>query len=245
MAILGDQIVARLLDEIIAGQYAPGSPLPSEPELARREGVSRLTIREALKVLREKSVVDVQRGRGTFVTERAQWNPLDPVVLKALSSTPGALSDHIIELYEARQLVETGTAELAAMRRTEDDVEAMAVALQRGRESVEDLEAFVQADLDFHDAIMRGVGNVVVAFLFDPIVTLLRDARRATSVDPDARARAIVAHERILEAIRDRSPERARWAMHEHLVEGKKDFRASHPDARTPRTGGDTPWGPA
>jgi GntR family transcriptional regulator, transcriptional repressor for pyruvate dehydrogenase complex len=234
LAILGDQIAARLLDEIVAGIYAPGSPLPSEAELARREGVSRLTIREALKVLREKSVVDVQRGRGSFVNERSQWNPIDPVVLKALSSSPDAFEAHVMELYEARRLVETGTAELAAIRRSEGDVEAMQAALDRGRESIDDLKAFVQADLDFHNAIMHGVGNAVLGVLFDPIVTLLRDARRETSRDRGARERAIIAHQRILDAIRERRPERARWAMHEHLAEGVADFGATHPQAPAP-----------
>lgn len=231
MEILSDQIAARLLTEIVQSRYPPGAMLPSEGELAKREGVSRLTIREALKVLREKSVIEVQRGRGSLVTARDTWNPLDAAILRAVMSDREGFVEHMLRLYEVRQLVEVGTAELAAMRRTESQLAAIDSALTRSRLDRDDLELSIAADLEFHQAVMRAAGNPALARMFAPLEEALQEGRRRTSQELGARDRAIEAHERILEAIRTRSPERARWAMHEHLVEGVADLRANLEDA--------------
>lgn len=227
MEILSDQIAARLLTEIVQGRYPPGAMLPSEGDLAKREGVSRLTIREALKVLREKSVIEVQRGRGSVVTARDSWNPLDAAVLRAVMSDQADFVAHMLRLYEVRQLVEVGTAELAAMRRTETQLAAIESAQARSCAGRDDLEQSIAADLEFHQAVMRAAGNPALARMFEPLEEVLQAGRRRTSQDIDARDRAIEAHDRILEAIRSRSPERARWAMHEHLVEGVTHLRAN------------------
>jgi GntR family transcriptional repressor for pyruvate dehydrogenase complex len=235
---LGDQIAARLLDEIIDGRYPPGTPLPPEWELADREGASRLTIREAVRILRQKNVVTVVRGRGTFVQPRQSWSPLDPAVLGALARSPDALTERLQALLEARALVEVGVAELAAARRDERDLAAMVAALEAMREAEDDLDAFVAADLSFHDAVMGAAGNPVVAALFDPIALLLRDTRRRTSRDPVARGHAVRAHERILAAIERRDPVQAAGAMRDHLTETGEDFaarRASLPARRSRR----------
>ena len=162
MEILSDQIAARLLTEIVQGQYPPGAMLPSEGDLAKREGVSRLTIREALKVLREKSVIEVQRGRGSVVTARDTWNPLDAGVLRAIMTDQADFVAHMLRLYEVRQLVEVGTAELAAMRRTETQLAAIESAQSRTRACRDDLEQSIAADLEFHQAVMREIGRAHV-----------------------------------------------------------------------------------
>ena len=244
---LGDQIAARLLDEIVAGRYPPGSALPPEWELARREGASRLTVREAVRVLRQKNVVTVVRGRGTFVQPRERWSPLDPTVLNALVRDPDALTGQVRTLLEARALVEVGVAELAAARRSEADLAAVAEALAEMRQASGlhpvhgavaelDLDAYVAADLAYHDAIMEAAGNPVIAALFDPIAVLLRDTRRQTSGDRVAREHALAAHERILAAIERRDPAAAARAMREHLVQTGEDFAAWQRDQRSART---------
>jgi DNA-binding FadR family transcriptional regulator len=223
---LGDQIAARLLDEIVDGRYPPGSPLPPEWELAEREGASRLTIREAVRILRQKSVVAVVRGRGTFVQPRQRWSPLDPAVLGALARSPDALTERVQALLEARALVEVGVAELAAARRSDEDLAAMAEAVAAMRDADGDVDAFAAADLAFHDAVMAAAGNPVISALFDPIALLLRDTRRQTSRDPVARGHALRAHERILAAIERRDPVQAAGAMRDHLTETGEDFAA-------------------
>lgn len=236
---LGDQIAARLLDEIVDGRYQPGTALPPEWELAEREGASRLTIREAVRVLRQKNVVAVVRGRGTFVQPRQHWSPLDPTVLGALARNPDGLTERLQALLEARALVEVGVAELAAARRSEQDVVDMtgAVSVMREADEAGDVDTFAAADLDFHGALMTAAGNPVIAALFDPIAALLRDTRRQTSRDPIARGHAVRAHERILVAIERRDPVQAAGAMRDHLTETGEDFAARRAvvPARRPR----------
>ena len=221
---LGDQIAGRLLREIVEGAYPPGTPLPPEWELAEREGASRLTIREAIHVLRQKSVVRIVRGRGTFVQPRERWSPLDPVVLGALAHDPEGISAQIHTLLEARTLVEVGAAELAAARRGDDDLAAMTGAIGRMRAAGEDVDAFVEADLAFHEAVMAAAGNAVIAALYGPITKLLYDTRLRTSRDVVAREHALAAHERVLSAITRRSPGQAAWAMRDHLAQTGEDF---------------------
>lgn len=243
---LGDQIAARLLDEIIDGAYPPGTALPPEWELADREGASRLTVREAVRILRQKNVLAVVRGRGTFVRPQSHWSPLDPAVLGALARQPDALTERLEALLEARSLVEVGVAELAAARRSEDDLAGMVSALARMRAvagldgTALDLDAYVAADLAFHDAVMAAAGNIVIAALFDPITALLRDSRRQTSRDRISREHALRAHDRILAAIQRRDPAAAARAMREHLAETGEDFvagRRASTGNGSPRTG--------
>ncbi|CAA9445042.1 MAG: hypothetical protein AVDCRST_MAG01-01-3993 [uncultured Rubrobacteraceae bacterium] len=221
---LVDQLVGDLVDDIVRGVFPPGSVLPSETVLAERAEVSRLTVREAITVLRTKRVLEVKHGRGTFVNSISHWSPFDPTLLVARSGDAvgaGALPKKLIE---ARRLVEVGVAELAAARRSEGDLEAITEALERMKQSGDDIDAIAESDIDFHQAIMAAAGNAFIAALFDPIRQLVWAARRQTKGYPQIRARAIEAHTRILRTIRDRDPESARWAMHDHLTQTEEDL---------------------
>lgn len=221
---LVDQLVGDLVDDIVSGIFPPGSVLPSESELAERADVSRLTVREAITVLRTKRVLEVKHGRGTFVNPISHWSPFDPTLLAARSVDAvgaGALPKKLIE---ARRLVEVGVAELAAARRSAGDLEALAQALERMKKAEDDVDAIAKADIEFHQAIMAAAGNAFIAALFDPIRQLVWAARRQTKGYPRMRVRAIAAHTRILRAIRDKDPESARWAMNDHLIQTEEDL---------------------
>lgn len=221
---LVDQLVGDLVDDIVSGVFPPGSVLPSEGELAERADVSRLTVREAITVLRTKRVLEVKHGRGTFVNPISHWSPFDPTLLAARSVDAvgaGALPKKLIE---ARRLVEVGVAELAAARRSAGDLEALGQALERMKKAEDDVDAIAEADIEFHQAIMAAAGNAFIAALFDPIRQLVWAARRQTKGYPQMRVRAISAHTRILRAIRDKDPESARWAMNDHLIQTEEDL---------------------
>jgi len=221
---LVDQLVGDLVDDIVSGVFPPGSVLPSEAELAERAEVSRLTVREAITVLRTKRVLEVKHGRGTFVNPISHWSPFDPTLLAARSGDAvgaGALPKKLIE---ARRLVEVGVVELAAARRSKGDLEALADALERMKQAGDDVDAIAEADIEFHQAIMAAAGNAFIAALFDPIRQLVWAARRQTKGYPQIRARAIAAHTRILRTIRDKDPESARWAMNDHLIQTEEDL---------------------
>ncbi len=243
---LGEELANELLVEIVAGRFLPGEPLPTELQLAEQAGVSRLTVREAVGLLRQKGVVEVRRGRGTYVRPQADWSPLDPSVLEARASQGDGL-DSVEHLLEARRLVEVGVAELAAARRDDGDLARLETALATMRAAGPDVELFVEGDLAFHAALMAAAGNPVVAALFSPVGELLEQSRRTTSQRAADRADAIAAHEEILDAVRRRDPGRARTAMSDHLVETETSARRMRPASarRARRTGRATAAGAA
>ncbi len=223
---LSDEIAERLLDTVIEGDHPPGSMLPPEGELAVQYGASRLTIREAVKVLRSQSVVRVVRGRGTFVNPPDRWTALDPMIRAATAAprtTGGVVSERLIE---ARRMIEIGAVELAARRRAEEDLDELRRLLDEMRKAAaaRDTEMFVDADIAFHDVVMRAAGNAFIPLLFEPFGRLLIEGRRETSAIPEIREHAIAHHVLILEALETGDPDNARRAMHAHMAQTADDL---------------------
>jgi GntR family transcriptional repressor for pyruvate dehydrogenase complex len=214
---LADQVAEHLVDAIVRGDHPPGSRLPPEDKLSVLAGVRRLTVREAIKALRMKGVVRVEQGRGTFVNPPSRWAPLDPTLLAARTANVHDAGELARKLTEARALVEVGVAELAAERRSMADLRALEDELAAMHASFEDVEAFSQADIAFHAALMTAGDNPFVAALFEPLAALLRQVRRETSRSRSAREKAIAWHTRILEAVRAGARDEARAAMEEHM----------------------------
>ena len=119
---LGEELADKLVNEVLNGSYPPNSLLPSETELAERYGLSRLTVREAIKSLRAQAVVRVEQGRGTFVNPAEQWSVLDPELLIARSMQDSDRLELPRKFLEARRVVEVAVAELASQRRTAEDL---------------------------------------------------------------------------------------------------------------------------
>jgi len=216
---LPDQLVKRVISAVADGEHPPGSRLPPEDVLARRYHVSRLTLREGVKVLRDKGVLRVEHGRGTFVNPPGEWSVLDPALLAARSAVEAETGLLAVKLTEARRVVEVGAAELAAARRTDEDLARMDAAIARMRESdrCDDVSGFSVADVAFHDALNRAADNPFLSALFQPIATLVYEVRRRTSAAPQQRVVAIAEHERILEAVAAGDPARAWAAASDHL----------------------------
>lgn len=227
---LSEEIAERLLTSVIDGHFPPGAALPPEGVLAEEYGASRLTVREAVKVLRSQNVVRVDRGRGTYVNAPDQWTALEPMIRAAATSPiSGSHSGSSVseELIEARELIEVGAARLAASRRGESDLAELAAALDKMRTAAdaEDTDAFVHADIAFHQVIMRASGNAFVPLLFEPFGRLLTDARRETSAVPEIRRNALAHHEALLGALRAGDPDRAGRAMEGHIAQTAADLR--------------------
>jgi GntR family transcriptional regulator, transcriptional repressor for pyruvate dehydrogenase complex len=219
---LPDQVVGQLLAAVSGGQHPPGSQLPPEAELAARANVSRLTLREAVKILRDKGVLRVQHGRGTFVNPPELWSPLDPELLASRSALEGAASGLFAQqLMEARTVVELGIARLAAQRRTDEDLARMrdtVAAMQAGHDSG-DLPGYTAADRSFHEALLLAARNPFLAALFEPIRTLVEQVRVTTACDVTMREKAIAAHTRILEAVTAGDERAATGEMWAHVEE--------------------------
>lgn len=223
---LADGIAERLFEEIIAGHLTPKEPLPAEGELAATHGVSRLTIREAIRILRTQNVVRIRRGRGTEVNPPEQWTSIEAIVRASAGPTgQGGLVPE--RLLEARRMIEIGAVQLAAERRTDADLADLAERLEgmKAASTDHDVARFVDNDISFHDVIMRASGNVFVPLLFRTFGPLLIEARRQTSAVPEIQKNAIEQHGNIIRALTAGDPEEARLAMEEHMLQTQRDLR--------------------
>jgi GntR family transcriptional repressor for pyruvate dehydrogenase complex len=210
---LYELIVQQVEESILKGQLKPGDQLPAERDLAQRFGVSRTAVREAVKALREKGLVEAYSGRGTFVTDgttHAIRHSLD--LLIRINQQEGWT--HLAEL---RYILEPEIAALAAPRIEEQLLSTMREAVAAMERSLHDPEAYVEADLDFHLALAEAAGNPLVLSLLDSIVGLLREQRSRIFNVEGGPERGQFHHKRILAAVEARNAEAARETMRDHL----------------------------
>jgi GntR family transcriptional repressor for pyruvate dehydrogenase complex len=226
-------VADELLDRIIAGEFPPGASVPGELELSAKHEVSRMTVREAMKTLEAQRILSVERGRGTFVNPLNRWASLE-AVLRAASEGKNDASA-AIQLIELRRMLETGACELAAGRINDADIRTLhaQVAAMRKAHSVNDVAAFVEADLAFHDLILHASENVFVAVLFEPLHRVLEKRRTQTSKFREIQEHAIGHHQAIAEALESRDPVRSRNAMDAHMQQTLDDLKSYVLEAQT------------
>ncbi|QLH20932.1 FadR/GntR family transcriptional regulator [Streptomyces sp. Rer75] len=198
---LADQVIAQLRAQITSGEWPVGSRIPTEPELVEQLGVARNTVREAVRALAHNGLLDIRQGSGTYVLATSE---LAGVMHRRFAS---ADPRHVAEL---RSALETKAAQLAAERRTEQDVKQIDAQLDRRERAWEsgDADAFVEADATLHMAIVAAAHNDVLAALYADLGAVVRDFLRADVAD-DMSPEAYVDHARLVEAIRQRDGERA------------------------------------
>ncbi|MBJ6987574.1 MULTISPECIES: FadR/GntR family transcriptional regulator [unclassified Devosia] len=223
--------VARDLADMILTQMVPGASLPSEAELATRYGVSRLTIREAVKLLAGRGLLDLARGRRAVVRE-----PDGSVFADFLTAILHNDSKGLFDLVEVRFSLEMQSATLAAKRVNRAGLTAIETTLERMRQSAAsdspDAEAdFHNADIAFHEAIALASGNRVLGYLFEAMSGPLRNGVRISRHGQAARGHTIQdtinAHQLILDAIRSGNGRAAGEAMRVHLKDTESDIRAA------------------
>jgi GntR family transcriptional regulator, galactonate operon transcriptional repressor len=202
----GGKVHGSVLDtlgsRILGGHYQPGEILPREDELASQLGVSRTSLREAVKVLGAKGLVETRQRVGARVRPRGDWHLLDPAVL---SWHPDIRRDTqlLSGLLEARRIIEPAAAELAAMRASAADLALIENAyLAMERSIPDDLEGCCAADLAFHVSIIAASGNVVLKGLSGTIEAALGAAFLITNPLMSAQSRALAAHREVVERIR-------------------------------------------
>ncbi|MCX7622323.1 MAG: FadR family transcriptional regulator [Thermomicrobium sp.] len=224
-ARLHQRVVEELLKQIVGGALPPGTTLPSEPELARQFGVSRIVIREAIRILVEKGLVAVRHGSGMWVQPPEQWDQLDPMILlEQIRSQrdPRRLE----ELLELRSILEVAAAELATLRRTPEQVARLQDLLERMRAAVADPAAYGNLDQAFHQAIAEAAGNRLLGEARQPLGEVLATAWLLTGRAPERLARAQQEHEELYAAIAAGDPFAARQAMQRHLEQEAEAIRS-------------------
>ncbi len=213
---LPEKIISEIKSLIDSGQLAPGSRLPSERDFAAMLGVSRPSLREALKALSVLGIVVNRQGEGNFLADNNQDWPTEPLSL-FFSFSKGALHD----IYEARKGVEKQTVELAAQRWTPGDIEAMETALANMRESLDDVDRFFEYDLKFHMAIASATRNTVIMDFMDKILRIsftTRDTlwKAADQVETHLKS-DLEKHEVLLNLIKSRKSKEASDHTDRHL----------------------------
>lgn len=228
-ASVHDTVVTVLGSRILGGEYRPGDTLPREEELCDMLGVSRTSVREAVKVLSAKGLVEARRRAGVRVLPRDNWRLLDPIVL---GWHPAIQDDKelVSGLLEARRIFEPAAAELAARRATAADLAAIERAVIGMRDNIpHNLDAVCQADLSFHRGVIVASHNVVLKGLVGVLEVALRATFFVTNANPlmEAQSRALSAHLAVLEAIRIRDTAGARTAMNRLLDIAAADLHAN------------------
>jgi GntR family transcriptional repressor for pyruvate dehydrogenase complex len=204
-------LAQRLLGLIASGEIGGGEPLPSERELVERYGVGRSSVREALRTLESKGLIH-QRGKGRFVAAEPQA-PLNSSLQVMLELQEVDRN----ELFEVRSVLEGETAAFAAVRRTDEDVRAIAETIETMAASLDSAENYIDADLQFHIAIARASRNRIALHMMHAIRDVLRRWLLTLYSIPDGPQSSVAHHRRILEAIVAQDPEAARARMHDHL----------------------------
>ncbi|MGY1836512.1 FadR/GntR family transcriptional regulator [Blastococcus sp. SYSU DS0510] len=220
------EVVAEgLLDLVLDGTFPIGGVLPSEAELAARFGVSRLTVREAIRSLASTRVIHVRQGRSSVVNPTAEWSPLDGRLLAARGRLEGDPLLLPMRLLEARRAVEIAMAELAAQRRRDSHLERLAAwhdAMERAH-AEGDAAGASESDLAFHALLFEAADNVFLEALFEPLASVLATLRRKTSSVPEIRSHALECHAAILRAVVAGDAVAAGEAMRAHLVQTEAD----------------------
>lgn len=214
---VSDQLAEHLKEQILAGRLPPGAKLPSTRELSDRYAVGRSTVREALSALKAMGLIETRHGEGSFVCRFSAERV-------ALPRFEGLLADAraVAELLEARKVLETGNAALAAEKRTDEDLRAFEDVLARMERSIGDEGESERADLAFHRLLAEATHNALIVRMFETfsaqLETAIREIRRLQMyANPKVSERLYREHRDIFEAVRAGHPERAVRAMRRHL----------------------------
>jgi len=213
-----EDIAAQIRRHVVDGRLRPGDQLPSERVLAARFQVSRASLREAIRTLESTGLVQIRSGNGTYVASK-----LD-VVLSPWRSGTNQEHDAARAAFEARKILEPSIAALAAARATDADIRRMVSVLARQARHVASGDTGMEWDTAFHSLLARSTKNGLLRKLNEAIVDGLRETRERSLHAPGRPVRSLAGHRRILDAIRARSPGRARRAMLRHLQDIERNI---------------------
>ena len=211
-------VAERLLAEIRARNLKPGDTLPPERELVASYGVGRSSVREALRMLESRGLIE-SRGNGAFSVAH-YLRPLD----QSLDFLVAVDEASYAELFEVRRILEGEAAALAAARRTKAELGQMAESVDAMEQGLDSEERFILADLRFHLLVAAATRNRLVSHLMHAIRTLLHRSLASSYQVPGSPERAVGMHRLILAAIEAKQPEDARRLMREHVARVERDI---------------------
>lgn len=218
---LHGQVVEQMGVRIVGGSYPTGAPLYSE-QLEREFDVSKTVVREALKVLAAKGLVESRQKRGTVIRPRGEWNLLDGDVLRWQGHEPPNFV-FLENLAEVRGMVEPAAARLAAGRRTDDDLAQLESALDAMAAAKHDPDAMVDADLRFHRALLDAAHNEVLSRM-EVILAAGLQVRDRFVHHGEYGSDPMPAHRALLDAVREGDADRAGVTVEALLAQAAADL---------------------
>jgi GntR family transcriptional regulator, transcriptional repressor for pyruvate dehydrogenase complex len=209
---LAEEIADRIRVLILDGTFPTGRPMPGERILAERFGVSRGSIRDAMRMLETIGLLDARHGQGTFPRE------LDVTRLVApLASVLTSRHDLQEELLDVRRMFEPAVARAAATRVTDEDLTDLQRILDTQRRKLKSGRSAIVEDTAFHAAVARATRNRAVMRIMATLNDLLIESRTLTLKQKGRPERSIQGHEAVVAALRRRDPDGAARAMHNHI----------------------------
>jgi GntR family transcriptional regulator, transcriptional repressor for pyruvate dehydrogenase complex len=206
-------VTQAILEMIASSDLKPGDMLPPERELGEQFGVSRTVIREAIRALKGKGLLDVRSGSGVRIIAVDESTVRESM----RHFVHGSMVDYS-KVDEVRRVLEVAAAGLAAERATPEDIEHIDDTLERFAKQSSNLEASVQTDIEFHRAVATATHNELFLVLHDSIGEMLVEVRRRNlSRGRDERRLVVKMHQRIRDAIAAHDPQAAQQAMRDHL----------------------------
>jgi GntR family transcriptional repressor for pyruvate dehydrogenase complex len=205
--------VEQIKELIATGRLTPGTRLPGERELCQQLGISRVSLREAIRVLEHSGHLEVKPGRGTFVRDSSLPSS------ERLSTWLRGHNDLVHQLFEVRELVEPGLAAIAARRRDPVTINALFDSINEQVSALnhDDFSTGIAADRRFHQILARATGNAIVNELTRQMIQIIGEEQRASLQIPGQLERAIAGHRAIANAIRGGDETGASAAMRQHL----------------------------
>jgi DNA-binding FadR family transcriptional regulator len=221
-------VVDTLGLRIVSGQLHAGDLLPTEAELSAQLGISRPSLREGLRALAQKGLVNGRTRRGTSVNDRREWNVLDADVLRWLSVAPPDPA-FFMDLLDVRMIVEPAAARLAAMRASPEQITAIEAAYRGMVASTpHDMEACCRHDLALHELIIHSTGNQMLIRFAAAIRTALLACVRIASNARASYENSLAEHHAVAVAIRRRNPDEAEQAMRSLLAGTARDLAPAY-----------------
>lgn len=214
-----ERLIVALQDYIVNGGLKPGMEIPAERQLAQQFGVSRFSLREALRVAKAQGLIDITRGRRPRVTK-----PTSAAASEVIGLTLKRSKKTFMDLVEARQTLECQIAALAALRANSSHIERLKETIKQIGGSRDDLSYCVEKDFEFHKILVEACGNIVFQIMLEPLSELLRKSRHETMKRKGIQ-RAMTGHNSILAAIIEKDPDKAGKAMSQHLKMAKEDLK--------------------
>jgi len=215
--------------QILAGALVAGDQLPAEIELARQFGVNRSTVREGIRLLEHSGLVSREGSKRLLVTL--------PHYMQLASRASRALAMHQVtfrELWEASMILEPVTAEAAATRITDAELDELAANIQAMESEIDNIDRVVELDIEFHNLVARASGNRVLMLALEPISLLFHPAGKVILPRLRTQKRVLDAHRAIFDLLKARNPVEAKIWMTRHMADFKRGYEKTGVDMDTP-----------